>query len=83
SATAATPGAGGNDQNDAEVTTDRGGTGGVNGAGGKGGDSMADNMCRNTGGGGGGIGRIYLRSRGNPSTNGATISPNATTANNL
>jgi hypothetical protein len=63
-----------------EVVTDRGGAGG-NSA--KGADSMADNMCRNTGGGGGGVGRIYLRSRGNATTTGATFSPNAGTATNL
>ena len=43
---------------------------------------MNDNMCRNTGGGGGGTGRIYVRSRG-PASSGGTVSPNATFATNL
>jgi hypothetical protein len=44
---------------------------------------MNDNSCFNSGGGGGGTGRIYLRSRGAATTSGATISPNANGVSNL
>ena len=81
-ATAATAGAGGDDAaaGGAEVTTDRGGVGSSTG---KGGDTLNDNMCRNTGGSGGGAGRIRVRSRGAATTTGSTVSPDASAVTNL